>query len=80
MKIHDEVREFWFGVALDDGEVAERQSSLWWSKDPAADAEIRRMSWEIAHSGARVCAAGWRTRLRRRFCSSTTATAAAAAR
>ncbi|MCK5378207.1 MAG: DUF924 domain-containing protein [Acidobacteria bacterium] len=36
------IREFWFGKNIDDGAVAEDRSSLWWSKDPSTDAEIRR--------------------------------------
>lgn len=34
--------EFWFGQKMDDRAVAEERSSLWWSKDPPTDAEIRR--------------------------------------
>lgn len=32
---------FWFGGDPDDATVAEQQSSLWWSKNPKTDDEIR---------------------------------------
>lgn len=32
---------FWFGDRTDDAETAKAQARLWWSKDPAVDAEIR---------------------------------------
>ncbi len=34
------IREFWFGVSLEDWEVAQEKSSLWWSKSEAVDREI----------------------------------------
>ena len=35
------IHEFWFGTGPDDG-VAEAQARLWWSKDAAIDAGIKR--------------------------------------
>jgi uncharacterized protein (DUF924 family) len=32
---------FWFGSNADDAATAQAQAKLWWSKDPAVDAEIR---------------------------------------
>ncbi|MGE0559663.1 MAG: DUF924 family protein [Burkholderiales bacterium] len=32
---------FWFGDRTDDAATAKAQARLWWSKDPAVDAEIR---------------------------------------
>ncbi len=32
---------FWFGDKEDDSEVAEEQRSLWWSKNPLVDKEIK---------------------------------------
>jgi uncharacterized protein (DUF924 family) len=36
----DELLGFWFGSSDDDVEVAQDQARLWWSHDPAVDAEI----------------------------------------
>jgi uncharacterized protein (DUF924 family) len=36
------IHEFWFGRSPDDAVVAQERSVLWWSKNPATDAEIRR--------------------------------------
>lgn len=41
MESPDTILEFWFGSDPDDGAVAEQRSSLWWSKDPKTDDEIR---------------------------------------
>ncbi len=35
------VLEFWFGENPDDGMVAAERSSLWWSKNPEIDDEVR---------------------------------------
>lgn len=36
----DTVLDFWFGQQSDDAAVAQAQARLWWSKDPAVDADI----------------------------------------
>ena len=36
------VLDFWFGTDPDDAATARAQRALWWSKNPAVDAEIRR--------------------------------------
>jgi uncharacterized protein (DUF924 family) len=36
------ILEFWFGHNSDDAVVAETHAALWWSKDAAADAMIKR--------------------------------------
>ena len=49
------VLDFWFGPLVDDTVVANRQSGLWWSKDPEVDADIRERFAELvlqAQSGA----------------------------
>lgn len=38
----DEVLHYWFGRAPDDLAVAREKSSLWWSKNAATDATVRR--------------------------------------
>ena len=38
----DELLTFWFGSSTDAAAVAKEKSSLWWSKNPAIDAEIRQ--------------------------------------
>lgn len=37
-----DVLGFWFGQDNDDAAVVKQQSSLWWSKNPVLDAEIRQ--------------------------------------
>lgn len=37
----DEILQFWFGSSADDAAVIAEKSRLWWSKDPAVDAECR---------------------------------------
>ncbi len=41
MESPDTILEFWFGSESNDAAVAEQCSSLWWSKDPKTDDEIR---------------------------------------
>ena len=41
MENWETIQEFWFGNDPDDATVAEKRSSLWWSKDPKTDDEIR---------------------------------------
>ncbi len=36
-----DIIHFWFGDSTDDASVAHRQAALWWSKNPAVDAQIR---------------------------------------
>jgi uncharacterized protein (DUF924 family) len=38
----DELLTFWFGSSTDDAAVAKEKTSLWWSKNPAIDTEIRQ--------------------------------------
>jgi len=47
------ILEFWFGSDPDDAATAKAQGKLWWSKNPAVDAEIR------ARFGATVQAAAF---------------------
>ncbi len=35
------ILDYWFGPLADDAATAQAQRRLWWSKDPAVDAEIR---------------------------------------
>ena len=42
METKETTINFWFGQNTDDAAVAKEQSSLWWSKNPDTDAEIRR--------------------------------------
>jgi uncharacterized protein (DUF924 family) len=38
----DSILRYWFGAEAEDTTVIREQSELWWKKDPAVDAEIRR--------------------------------------
>lgn len=42
MSDYEAILEFWFGSHADDGWVAAQRAKLWWGKEPAADAEMRR--------------------------------------
>ena len=41
MENPETILEYWFGSDPDDAAVAENRSSLWWSKNPKTDDEIR---------------------------------------
>jgi uncharacterized protein (DUF924 family) len=41
MENPETILEYWFGSDPDDSAVAENRSSLWWSKNPKTDDEIR---------------------------------------
>jgi uncharacterized protein (DUF924 family) len=50
METADTIREYWFGIALEDAAVtARRRARLWWSKNSEVDNAIRRRfeSWVI---------------------------------
>ena len=49
----DAILDFWFGGEQDDAAVASAQSWLWWSKDAATDAEIRRRFEPAVQAAAR---------------------------
>jgi uncharacterized protein (DUF924 family) len=38
----EQILAFWFGSSPDDAIAAKEKTSLWWSKNPAIDADIRR--------------------------------------
>ena len=38
----DSILRYWFGAKAEDATVIREKSELWWKKDPAVDAEIRR--------------------------------------
>ena len=67
MESQDSILGFWFGDEPDDAAVAAERASLWWSKEPAMDAEIRRRFESL------VVAAGvgeleqWRSSIRGRL-------------
>lgn len=67
MESQDSILGFWFGDELDEAAVAAELASLWWSKEPAMDAEIRRRFESL------VIAAGvgeleqWRSSIRGRL-------------
>ncbi|RLE22593.1 MAG: DUF924 domain-containing protein [Acidobacteria bacterium] len=42
METIETIVDFWFGQNTDDAALAKEQSSLWWSKNPDTDVEIRR--------------------------------------
>ena len=41
MESADSIRDFWFGAQSDDAVVAQQRASLWWSKDPDTDENMR---------------------------------------
>lgn len=41
METSDTIIRFWFGEDTDDVAAAQEKSSLWWSKNPAVDAQMR---------------------------------------
>ncbi|NJK40260.1 MAG: DUF924 domain-containing protein [Acaryochloridaceae cyanobacterium SU_2_1] len=41
MESPQSICEFWFGTSADDAEVGEQHASLWWSKKPEVDAQIK---------------------------------------
>jgi uncharacterized protein (DUF924 family) len=53
------VIEFWFGTAADDAAVARERKNLWWSKDPALDAQIRDRYGALVEAAADSAHAGW---------------------
>jgi uncharacterized protein (DUF924 family) len=42
MAAAEQIIEYWFGADLDEGATAKAQASLWWAKNPQADAEIKQ--------------------------------------
>lgn len=42
MEMQHEIHAFWFGLNPDDAAVATERAKLWWAKDAAVDAEMRR--------------------------------------
>ncbi|RZU45133.1 uncharacterized protein (DUF924 family) [Fluviicoccus keumensis] len=49
---YEGILDFWFGPQGDDTVVANRQAGLWWSKDPALDAEIRDRFESLVYAAA----------------------------
>ena len=41
MESANSIRDFWFGAHADDAIVAQQRSSLWWSKNPDVDENVR---------------------------------------
>lgn len=56
------VRRFWFGDDPDDAAVAQERASLWWSKSPETDAEIRERFQPLVGAAARGELDAWRSR------------------
>jgi uncharacterized protein (DUF924 family) len=55
METHRSILDFWFGQDADrlsDATVAGRQSKLWWGKDSAVDAGIRRRFESLVRAAA----------------------------
>jgi uncharacterized protein (DUF924 family) len=48
----DELLGFWFGDSDDDAAVAQSQSKLWWSHDPATDNEIKQRFGDLVARAA----------------------------
>lgn len=49
---YDPILDFWFGPTADDVTVAQRQSGLWWGKDPEVDADIRERFEGLVYAAA----------------------------
>lgn len=67
MESQDSILRFWFGESSDDAEVAAAQASLWWSKDQAADAEIRRRFEPLVVAAGNGRLDRWRASIRGRL-------------
>src|SRR5690606_36792047 len=49
----ESITSFWFGAQQDDAAIASDRASLWWSKHPATDAQIRERFEGCVASAAR---------------------------
>lgn len=47
-----DVLTFWFGTNADDAATARAQGKLWWSKNPAVDAQISARYAAVVHAAA----------------------------
>lgn len=63
----DSILRFWFGADPDDAVVAKQKAKLWWSKDPAVDAEIRENFITRAQAAAAGELAPWAATARGRL-------------
>ncbi len=54
-----QVLDFWFGTKEDDAEIANAQASLWWSKNPKVDAEVRARFETAVAAAASERLVGW---------------------
>jgi uncharacterized protein (DUF924 family) len=61
------ILDFWFGTDSDDALVAQERTSLWWSKHPANDAEIRRRFADQIRAAARGELEPWASSARGRL-------------
>lgn len=59
METPDTIHTFWFGTAADDATVIAQQSTLWWSKGAAVDAEIRHRFEALVGRAASGALDGW---------------------
>jgi uncharacterized protein (DUF924 family) len=46
------VLDFWFGTGTDDTATAQTQRKLWWSKDAAVDADMRKRFASLVNAAA----------------------------
>jgi uncharacterized protein (DUF924 family) len=61
METPDTILESWFGSESSDAAVAEQRSSLWWSKDPKTDDEIRSRFETLALAAESCDLDDWRS-------------------
>ena len=67
MESQDSILAFWFGDDPDDAAVAAERASLWWSKDPRMDAEIRRRFEPLVEAAGSCNLEEWRASIRGRL-------------
>ena len=67
MDTPDTVHAFWFGTSPQDADVIASQSALWWQKQPAVDAEIRKRFAPLVERAATGELDNWLGELRGRL-------------
>ena len=67
MDTPDTLHAFWFGTSPQDADVIASQSALWWQKQPAVDAEIRKRFAPLVERAATGELDNWLGELRGRM-------------
>ena len=59
MEDQHSVLNYWFGTDTDDAKLANERASLWWSKKPSVDDEIRRRFKPLVMTAGQVPLSDW---------------------